>query len=452
MSSKIGRNDPCRCGSGKKYKRCCLDADAAAARAPQEVSLKDSMFDLDVEADDEDDYFEVEDEAPPFDAGEIVRVCYTRGMVGKLSDLRAGRGVRVTEWNAPHIPPAVLDSIVREGVAVFAGEWGDPKAGDPIQVDIIDIESERDVVTIQVFNRAISLIHDSTTELRRILRVCGVLESSDGGQLTDGAGATAAAADSVGQAALPPSPVAIDVSAILKAHRRQGGTCAVCGEAVTRQGARKHLTACVPAHDLAAGPEQRLVHVRATAPGLAAYWLDLEIRADARLDALDSFLRRIWLECCGHLSAFAVGTVKYFSSGYDLGFDAGFGSLGRQRIVERSMSARLATALPPFGERFEYEYDFGSTTALQLTAVAERIGRPGLRSLARLLARNTAPVWPCAFCGQPATSVCSYCLGDPVSAFTCDAHLGDHDCGEVSGLLPVVNSPRMGVCGYCDKT
>jgi tetratricopeptide (TPR) repeat protein len=27
MSKKIGRNDPCPCGSGKKYKRCCLPAD-----------------------------------------------------------------------------------------------------------------------------------------------------------------------------------------------------------------------------------------------------------------------------------------------------------------------------------------------------------------------------------------------------------------------------------------
>lgn len=23
---KIGRNDPCSCGSGKKYKKCCLDS------------------------------------------------------------------------------------------------------------------------------------------------------------------------------------------------------------------------------------------------------------------------------------------------------------------------------------------------------------------------------------------------------------------------------------------
>ena len=28
--AKPGRNNPCPCGSGKKYKRCCLDKDVAA--------------------------------------------------------------------------------------------------------------------------------------------------------------------------------------------------------------------------------------------------------------------------------------------------------------------------------------------------------------------------------------------------------------------------------------
>jgi tetratricopeptide (TPR) repeat protein len=31
--AKIGRNDPCPCGSGQKYKRCCLPRDEAAAAA-----------------------------------------------------------------------------------------------------------------------------------------------------------------------------------------------------------------------------------------------------------------------------------------------------------------------------------------------------------------------------------------------------------------------------------
>jgi hypothetical protein len=36
---KIGRNDPCPCGSGRKYKKCHLDEDEASARA---ASAKDS--------------------------------------------------------------------------------------------------------------------------------------------------------------------------------------------------------------------------------------------------------------------------------------------------------------------------------------------------------------------------------------------------------------------------
>jgi len=30
MSERPGRNDPCHCGSGSKYKKCCLETDEAA--------------------------------------------------------------------------------------------------------------------------------------------------------------------------------------------------------------------------------------------------------------------------------------------------------------------------------------------------------------------------------------------------------------------------------------
>jgi hypothetical protein len=38
---KIGRNDPCPCGSGKKYKRCCLERDRAAGAGAGERRLLD---------------------------------------------------------------------------------------------------------------------------------------------------------------------------------------------------------------------------------------------------------------------------------------------------------------------------------------------------------------------------------------------------------------------------
>jgi tetratricopeptide (TPR) repeat protein len=37
--AKIGRNDPCACGSGKKYKKCCMASDEAAARAVQPAAV-----------------------------------------------------------------------------------------------------------------------------------------------------------------------------------------------------------------------------------------------------------------------------------------------------------------------------------------------------------------------------------------------------------------------------
>tara|TARA_R110001599_G_scaffold150929_3_gene335342 strand:- start:45732 stop:45968 length:237 start_codon:yes stop_codon:yes gene_type:complete len=33
MSSSIGRNDACHCGSGKKYKNCCLKKDKSSMKS-----------------------------------------------------------------------------------------------------------------------------------------------------------------------------------------------------------------------------------------------------------------------------------------------------------------------------------------------------------------------------------------------------------------------------------
>lgn len=36
--AKTGRNDPCHCGSGKKYKRCCLEKDEADDSSTREAA------------------------------------------------------------------------------------------------------------------------------------------------------------------------------------------------------------------------------------------------------------------------------------------------------------------------------------------------------------------------------------------------------------------------------
>ncbi len=49
--TKISRNAPCPCGSGKKYKKCCLlqkEAEAAEMRKNMEQNLEKAMDEVDV--------------------------------------------------------------------------------------------------------------------------------------------------------------------------------------------------------------------------------------------------------------------------------------------------------------------------------------------------------------------------------------------------------------------
>ena len=41
--SKVGRNDPCPCGSGKKFKRCCLERMEAEERSARLQAESDGL-------------------------------------------------------------------------------------------------------------------------------------------------------------------------------------------------------------------------------------------------------------------------------------------------------------------------------------------------------------------------------------------------------------------------
>lgn len=46
MTKKIGRNDPCPCGSGKKYKKCCIDLDINFDKAPSSEEKENKTFEF----------------------------------------------------------------------------------------------------------------------------------------------------------------------------------------------------------------------------------------------------------------------------------------------------------------------------------------------------------------------------------------------------------------------
>lgn len=224
------------------------------------------------------------------------------------------------------------------------------------------------------------------------------------------------------------------------------GTCSFCGETFTTRTIKRHLSNCVKRQETEAQVTRNkkaktlsLSQLQVEGLGFfGKYWLYIELPADATLRNLDQFLRDIWLECCGHLSAFEVAGQRYSVSPMN---DVFFGER------ELSMSAKLRD-VAQLGAKFDYEYDFGTTSELILKVVGEREG-PRTNRAVQVLARNASPEVQCEVCKQaPAVALCAECIyGEPENpALFCAACAEEHEHEDM--FLPLVNSPRTGLCGY----
>ena len=215
------------------------------------------------------------------------------------------------------------------------------------------------------------------------------------------------------------------------------GVCRFCLKTFSGAGMGRHLVACKAKKE--ADKEttetkkiQSIYHIKIS--GYKVYWLHIEINSTATLELLDGFLRKIWLECCGHLSSFEIKGVNYSVS-----------SMG-ESMFPWMMTEDISMDLPinqvlEVKDTFGYQYDFGSTTRLEGQVFAERRG--SILEPVRILARNNPFIYQCAECGKMATEICLEC-----DELFCDRCLITHG-GDEEMALPVVNSPRMGVCGYC---
>lgn len=247
------------------------------------------------------------------------------------------------------------------------------------------------------------------------------------------------------------------------------GKCFLCGQTFAKNAITRHLKKCVLAHETGKGKPARLFHIRAEGYYAPEYWIHLEMPADAILADLDDFLRAIWLECCGHLSAFTIGGAHYEYNPWEEETEEeaedwiaaekeellrSLGNLGMDRAALENFLDQIVLFPPSYtmdvplaevlsvGTSFTHEYDFGSTTMLRLKVMGERKG-PRPKGGVRVLARNYAPVFPCVECSEPSRWV--YVFGDYETY--CDRHAQAHDDWR-EGFLPLVNSPRAGVCGY----
>ncbi|MCL2135778.1 MAG: hypothetical protein FWH37_09605 [Candidatus Bathyarchaeota archaeon] len=197
------------------------------------------------------------------------------------------------------------------------------------------------------------------------------------------------------------------------------GNCYVCGVQLGKVAIKNHVLK-MHANEVG-GEECYLFKIEGACD--KRYWLLVDVALGSSLSVLDSFLRRIWLDCCGHLSRFHFGC--------ELGKSRKIGSLC-------------------VGDKIMYEYDFGSTTELLLTIVGV-VRRPKQCESVRLLARNVPLNYVCVDCGKSADYVCTECLCDydAENPFFCKKCCKKHGETHDGMELPITNSPRMGVCGYC---
>ncbi|HEX5692897.1 MAG TPA: hypothetical protein VFX76_22955, partial [Roseiflexaceae bacterium] len=174
-------------------------------------------------------------------------------------------------------------------------------------------------------------------------------------------------------------------------------------------------------------PQEELFYLRMQDAWQGDFWLDVEARGAATLKQIDSYLRAIWLECCGHLSQFSVGGW----SGKEI---------GKQRRVD---------AVFRNGIELTHIYDFGTSSETRIKMLSQRQGVPLTKHPLVLMARNRMPEATCIECGQPATMFCTECMiEEDVSGMLCEKHAKTHPHDNYGEPIELVNSPRLGMCGY----
>lgn len=190
------------------------------------------------------------------------------------------------------------------------------------------------------------------------------------------------------------------------------GTCQLCGGTFSKGSMATHLKRCFQKKRPApAARPDAVIHLIIEARYVPQYWMHVVAHPDAELAHLDDLLRRVWCECCDHLSSFRAKEQRPNQrSGVDI-FDAFSKALqeGRDPLDlfgdspgELEMDSPLREVLLPPKRELEYTYDFGDSTELKVRSHT-MYGSPKVKVPVEVLARNA--------CGKPATDVCTDCMG-----------------------------------------
>ena len=193
----------------------------------------------------------------------------------------------------------------------------------------------------------------------------------------------------------------------------------------------KHLKACVvrarkySAIESNSTDKINLFHLLVQDAYGGDFWLHLEMKGDVKLKELDKYLRTIWLECCDHLSQFS--------------YDRWKGKIAKSSI---------AIDIFKTGIEINHIYDFGDSSETKIKVIGEREGAALTKHPIFLMARNDPPGYNCKECGKKAKWLCLESTYNNEDNTFCDEHIESHPHGKYGEPIEIVNSPRLGMCGY----
>lgn len=211
------------------------------------------------------------------------------------------------------------------------------------------------------------------------------------------------------------------------------GRCYYCNKGLTERTIKRHMKNCLEMGKVieenmkgAKGKAVRDQFVISIKDKYASsvYCIYVSIDSNLQLQHLDKFIRDIWVECCGHLSAFYIDGESYNDN-----------SDGQYE-----MNYYLKDVLS-LNKKFEYQYDFGSTTELILEVI-DIIKVPKEFTQIEIIARNNEEKSKCHKCGDKATYF--NWNTEEWLCKNCAQGIDEDELEEVS----YSNSPRDGVCGY----
>jgi len=211
------------------------------------------------------------------------------------------------------------------------------------------------------------------------------------------------------------------------------GKCLCCGDTVTKATVARHLNNCVVRQSRMLKTQEKgtanegLFHLRIESLDCGYYWLNVEVSGDATLDDFDYYLRKIWLDCCGHCSSF---------------------SIGRRRGQKVSNDGSINDVFQKV-EVLTHVYDYGTPSHTLIKKIGIRIGNPTTKHPIVLMARNLMPPEVCLECKAPAGWLCIECVHEHGEwGVLCEKHSKSHAHSNYGTPIPLVNSPRIGMCGY----